>query len=199
MLKQRQFCQFSEPDITRGQALSNVPNVRDTSEMKNFQNVVLNTTKPFLAKIHLAHLKTRYVSEVVDYLLESEDVFRIGLTRYDIIAQIKSFYIATLRLKHTKWHYAKTDEINPGIIPIHIGRIKYIIDRTIRYHYAAFNTQDVKFNVKLTYEQIMPLLCHDSVPFIKSPRHINDQEIEDLIRDLIRDFYTSYISNTKQN
>lgn len=188
-LRSQGFQLFSEPDYNFHGANQGRVKQEEIKKirMENFRNCVLYSPTPFLAKIHWANLNTKYDQNVRKYLLHSNEVFRISLTRKDYIAQIKSNYIGTMR--DLKWHYRKNEKFCVDKIDINKEKIQSLIINLINYYIPPFETTDFHIDLELEYESIVPVIAN-SVDLVKTPLPVNDKEIEDVIREM----YANYIN-----
>ena len=102
------------------------------------------------------------------------DCYKISLTRNNAVDQIKSFYIGIMTKQW--YHYEPEKEYT---IEKNQTVLKYSIEIILGDN-DFFNTTDIEFDAKLTYESIVDLLPVDS-PLI-SHKPVNDNEIRDWVK-----------------
>jgi hypothetical protein len=136
-------------------------------------------SKNFILKAHLAHLD-RYDTDIVEFLTQSDSVFRIKLQRRDVVRQIASQYIGT---HYNKWRYRAQDLIGESIIdyadpvPLDTQMLCDTMLYIIRQNRTFVNCT-VKFDLELWYEDLPAM---NKTDYHVTPRPANYQEIIDAI------------------
>jgi hypothetical protein len=136
-------------------------------------------SKNFILKVHLAHLD-RYDPVMVEFLTQSDSVFRIKLQRRDVVRQIASQYIGT---HYNKWRYRAQDLIGESIIdyadpvPLDTQMLCDTILYIIRQNRTFVNCT-VKFDLELWYEDLPAM---NKTDHHVTPKPANYQEIIDAI------------------
>ena len=143
------------------------------------------TSKNFIVKIQALNLH-RYGEEISTYLLKSDDVYRIRITRRNLVDQIASFYIAMFRNK--EWHFraANNRAIN-DVIPIDINKLILRTKQIAEYN-DCLNKIDTVFDSELVYEDLPNM---DDTGLYRTPLPLNQVEIIAAVTQTLRDFGTN--------
>jgi hypothetical protein len=139
----------------------------------------LDSEKNFLLKVHLYNLSL-YDPDIVKFLTESPSVFRIKLQRRDVVRQIASQYIASMR--NNKWHYYayETMRKNNYADPVPIDTDMLVgATALILKHNRAFVDCGIQTDLDVLYEDL-PSINDDSATVV-TPKPANYQEILDAI------------------
>lgn len=188
--KNLQIPYFHEPDW--GYNNSDGVNVRywagtkDKARIEHFTNHVMGTSKDFIGKIHIYRLRNHkfYHPDLINYLVNSDDVSRIRIMRDDVVAQIKSLYIAYKRERMYHFTSGMLNEFVPDHVEIspvvisHYCRAISIINNMLR-------EIDIDFDLDLTYETL-PVI--DNVRNVKVPPPLNDNDIETAVIEELRKY-----------
>jgi hypothetical protein len=127
--------------------------------------------KNYVVKIHVDNF-TKYPTQVAQYLMKSEEPYRILMDRRGKIDQLVSFYIAKYR---TIWKYNEGDTFKKDVIPINIYVMKSIMDFYGK-QFQLVNEGYFNFDTTLIYEDCM----FENTGMRTTPEPKNHQEIYDM-------------------
>lgn len=133
------------------------------------------TSENFILKTHLLNIHN-YPSDISTFLTTSDSVFKIRIQRKDVIKQIASFYIATMR---GRWHFRSENAstiINTVPIDIQLlsGHVQYITKAN-----KVIQESTIRFDLDLIYEDLPKM---DNLTYYVNPKPTNYQEILDAIK-----------------
>lgn len=188
--KRFQIPYFHEPDW--GYNNSDGINVRYWAGTKNKERVeqftrhVMNTDDSFVGKIHIYRFRNNkfYHPYLINYLMNSDEVFRIRIMRDDIVAQLKSLYIAHERKRMYHFTAGMVKEFQPDYIKIRPVTISRYC-RALNIVNNMLRNADINFDLDLTYETL-PVI--DNVRYVKVPRPLNDKDIEAAVIEELRKY-----------
>lgn len=149
-------------------------------------------SKKFALKLHAYNLKF-YRKDIIDYLTTSDEVYRISISRRNVVEQIASYYIALQR--DQKFHYNFQDELENynEIMPLNIIRIEHCIKRITDAN-TVLARSTVKFDEHIFYEDIPDVKITDTswwrqsegnAEFLKTPKPANYKELCTVIEMLM--------------
>lgn len=183
------LCDITGPDMV----FFNEPDFSIETHMPVFEKYY-ETSNRFLLKVHAYNLKF-YRKDIIDYLTTSNDVYRISISRRDIVEQIASYYIAIKRNK--KFHYYDEEELKnyTETLPIDIGSINHCIQQ-IREANSVLKNCPLEFNEHVFHEDIPELKVRDTSwwrereemgnhEFFRTPKPTNYKEICMVIKMLM--------------
>ncbi len=181
------LCSILGDDMT----FFNEPDFALDSHMPVFEEHYKNS-KRFILKIH-AYNMIFYKKNLIDYLATSDEVYRISISRKNVVEQIASYYIALVRNK--KFHYNFKDELEEynDVLPLDIhllnGSIKKILEAN-----ESLKRSNVKFDEHVFYEDIPDMKVVDTswwrssegnAEFLRTPKPKNYEEICKVIAALM--------------
>lgn len=134
-----------------------------------------NQNKKYIVKTHYIHLHL-YPDELQEYLLNSDEPYRICIERQDTVKQVLSMYVEKQR---QRWTYHRGDTFEKDIINIDDDKILETI-----YYYEQqsdwLRESTIKFDEKIMYED-----CEfDNINLIKTPRPKNYDEVYNAIKNV---------------
>jgi hypothetical protein len=181
------LCSIIGKDMT----FFNEPDFALDSHMPVFENYYKNSNR-FILKLHAfnTHL---YRKDIIEYLTTSDDVYRISISRKNVVEQIASYYIAQLRDK--KFHYNFKHELSKydDIVSLDIHTLNVCIKKILEANMSLEKTS-VKFNEHVFYEDIPDMKVVDTswwresqenAEFFKTPKPKNYDELCKVIRALM--------------
>lgn len=157
---------FQEPDL--------YPSIEKQNFFKNFFTSDFFTKRNYIIKLHNYHSNS-YPKSIYEYLLNSDDVFRIRMRRMNLITQVASYYIAQ---NTQRWHTYDRYRPKKYTVDIHDD----LLLGAYRQVRAANRQIDklVKFDLDLYYEQIPYLDLTNFSPSIppQNYQHLINKIIE---------------------
>jgi len=139
----------------------------------------LDQEKNFILKVHLHNLSS-YDPDIVEFLTQSPTVFRIKLLRQDVVKQIASHYIASMRNNKCHYYAYETTRKNNYADPIPIDTDMLVgATSAILKHNRAFVDNGIQTDLDVLYEDLPSV--NDAAATIVTPKPANYQEILDAI------------------
>jgi len=151
------------------------PDYDGPDHMEHFETY-FKDNKKFILKAHLYNLHL-YNTNIVEYLTESKEVFKIRIRRRNIIEQISSLYIAMIR--KNAWHFRNKESTQfSDTIPKDVMLLIKCI-QIIKNSNSLINNTKIQFDQDLFYEDLVDL---GDVGFYKSPEPSNYSDILDFVK-----------------
>lgn len=147
------------------------PNYHGPDRIKEFQDYIKNNHN-YIVKIHAIHFD-KYEPSTIQNLTQDPDVYKIKISRKNIVNQIASYYLLKIR-KIT--HYMSND-IFDEICPIDYETLNFSINWILNAN-KNLNDCNIIFDDELYYEDFSYL----NSKYIVTPKPKNYSEIIELIK-----------------
>ena len=170
------------------------PDYNNNNRMVAFEKF-FNYSKKFIVKLH-AHNEHHYPTEIVDFLRNDTNVFRVRIRRHDIIKQIASLYSVLVRGKMTGereiYNYSIFDivhekrNLSDDVLIIDKERMKRNVKFILKAN-KTLNESTLNFDMDLYYEDIVDDLKRTTTVEYPKPKNYDEilQEIEKIYKEEI--------------
>lgn len=151
------------------------PNYYGPDRLKEFQNYIKNNQK-YIVKVHAIHFD-KYEQNTIEYLTQSPDVYRIKISRLNIVKQIASYYLLKIR---NITHYTENKKFD-DVCPINHETLNFSINWILNAN-KHLSDCNLHFDDILYYEDF----AHLNSKYVITPKPKNYNEIITLIEFIIR-------------